>query len=283
MDDAVGPVGTAGAGPSAARSIGALRVLDLSVDISEAHPAWYVYDPPYRADFHVTYDAPPSHSLPFGGGGYFSRTLTGEEHLGTHYDVPAHVIPGPASGLPNAGPAGELTTDKVALDRLHGPGLVVDCTGYLDNAPNGRSPVIPRSHLEAWEQAHGPIEAGSCVLLRTDYTDRYYRPYPEGRRFMYEPVVAKSAPGWPAPSEDALEWLASKGVGLVGIDGSGIGPVEGDYGVHVAGLKHGMVFVEKLIGLGELPPRGSYFIFLPIKVIGGGAAPGRAIAFVSRV
>ena len=31
-----------------------MEVIDLSVDISEVHPASYIYDPAYRADVHVT-------------------------------------------------------------------------------------------------------------------------------------------------------------------------------------------------------------------------------------
>lgn len=259
-----------------------MELIDLSVDISESHPAWYIYDPAYRAELHVTYDSPPSPTLPFGGGGFFSRTLTGEEHLGTHFDAPAHVIPPPDSGQPDAGPAGDLTTDRVPFDRFHGPALVIDCTSFLDQAPGGVSPVIPKEHLISWEAVHGRIEPRSCVLLRTDYTDRYYRPYPEGRRFMHDPIVLKNVPGWPAPAVDALDWLGARGVALVGTDGSGMGPVEGDHAAHVAGLKHGILYVEKLVGLSQLAPRGAYFIFLPIKVVGGGAAPGRAVALVSR-
>jgi kynurenine formamidase len=39
-----------------------------------------------------------------------------------------------------------------------------------------------------------------------------------------------------------------------------------------------MVFVEALTGLEQLPPRGAWFLFLPIKLVAGTGGPGRAVA-----
>ena len=41
-----------------------------------------------------------------------------------------------------------------------------------------------------------------------------------------------------------------------------------------------MMYLELLANLKALPPRGAYFIFLPLKIKGGSAGPGRAIALV---
>ena len=38
------------------------------------------------------------------------------------------------------------------------------------------------------------------VLFHSGYSDAYYKPLPEGLRMTFEPVVAKTKPGWPAPS-----------------------------------------------------------------------------------
>jgi len=40
------------------------------------------------------------------------------------------------------------------------------------------------------------------------------------------------------------------------------------------------MYVELLANLKEVPPRGAFFIFLPIKIKGGSAGPGRAVALV---
>jgi kynurenine formamidase len=41
-----------------------------------------------------------------------------------------------------------------------------------------------------------------------------------------------------------------------------------------------MLVVEKLINLSKLPPRGAYYIFLPLKLENGTGSPGRAIAVI---
>ncbi len=64
----------------------------------------------------------------------------------------------------------------------------------------------------------------------------------------------------------------------MGTDGLSIGPAEGGGPTHLAGLSHGMVFVEALTGLDRLPPRGAWFLFLPLNLVDGTGAPGRALA-----
>lgn len=39
-----------------------------------------------------------------------------------------------------------------------------------------------------------------------------------------------------------------------------------------------MAIVEALSGLGQLPPRGAWFLFLPIRLVDGTGGPGRALA-----
>ncbi len=43
-----------------------------------------------------------------------------------------------------------------------------------------------------------------------------------------------------------------------------------------------MLFLELLANLRRLPPRGALFIFLPLKIEGGSAGPGRAIALLPK-
>jgi kynurenine formamidase len=38
-----------------------------------------------------------------------------------------------------------------------------------------------------------------------------------------------------------------------------------------------MTFVEALGGLAVLPPRGAWFLFLPLRLAGGTGGPGRAL------
>jgi hypothetical protein len=64
----------------------------------------------------------------------------------------------------------------------------------------------------------------------------------------------------------------------VGTDGFSIGPADAGASAHLARLPHGMTFVEALAGLRRLPPRGAWFLFLPIRLAGGTGSPGRALA-----
>jgi kynurenine formamidase len=76
------------------------------------------------------------------------------------------------------------------------------------------------------------------------------------------------APGWPAPTPETISLVKDRGVSCIGTDGLSMGPAEGGAPVHLAGLPHGAIFVEALAGLDPLPPRGAWFLFLPLRLAG---------------
>ena len=90
-----------------------------------------------------------------------------------------------------------------------------------------------------------------------------------------EPAPAQATPGIPA-----LQLLLDRGVTTIGLDGVSVGASHDGVPAHVFGLGQGMMYVELLANLRELPPRGAFFIFLPLKIEGGSAGPGRAVALV---
>lgn len=67
---------------------------------------------------------------------------------------------------------------------------------------------------------------------------------------------------------------------MLGTDFLRIGLLQDDCEAHTASRNLVMMIIEKLINLSKLPPRNSYFIFLPHKYekINGGL--GRAMAIV---
>lgn len=101
-----------------------------------------------------------------------------------------------------------------------------------------------------------------------------------GSRYVSDPLVAESRHGWPSPTAEAVRRLLDRGVRCLGTDGVSIGAVDDGEPAHTAGLANGMTFIEALCNLEALPPRGAFFLFLPIKVRGGTGGPGRAIAFL---
>lgn len=215
-------------------------------------------------------------------GYYFTRYMIMEEHTGTHMDAPAHFIPQESTGLPHAGPTGDLTAEKIPLEQLIGPAVVIDCTSLRGKAKPGESPLITVDFLLAWEKANGTLKKGDVALLRTDWTDDTYRRFPEGRAFGMDVVMDKITPGWPAPDVPAMELLAERGIRMLGVDTGSTGSLQDDPGPHWAGLGAGMVFIERLTNLKRLPTRGAGFIFLGLKLEGGSGAAGRAIGLVPR-
>jgi hypothetical protein len=87
----------------------------------------------------------------------------------------------------------------------------------------------------------------------------------------------------PGLSEGAAHLLAERGVKLVGGDtptiDSDANPTEPAHRVLLP--KHILV-LENAKNLGELPPKGAYFIGLPLRIKDGTGCPVRAIALVPR-
>jgi len=272
---------------AATHDLGALagqaRIVDLTVLIGEDLPAHWGANPPFARwtnnwftkDRNV-YDTTAVNSV----GPYYSQRYVLDEHTGTQSDFPAHFVPPPDSGLPGAGPQGLVTGDKYPLSRMTGPAVVIDVTDIRDEAEPGFSAPITVERIQAWEAENGAVEAGDVVLFYSGYSDAYYKTFPEGARLTYEPVVLKSAPGWPSPTPEVMDYLHNKGVWHMGTDGPSMGPVENGQPTHLAGLSLGMSWEELLINLGELPTRGAYYIALPLKVVDQSGSPSRAIAFV---
>jgi kynurenine formamidase len=255
------------------------RIVDLSLPLAENLPCSWPGAVPYR---HTLYDWFESRETELGPvvskGRFHTRWLMMPEHTGTHFDAPTHWVPPPGSGLPGAGEAGAISSDRVPLEQLTGRAVVIDVTGTVGNAAPGESPRIEAAALEAFEAEHGRIEPDEIVLLRTDWDSRYVEG-PGGRGYVVD-CVGGRVPAWPAPTEAAVELLVERGVRCLGVDTPSVGAAEDGYAAHVAGLSRGVVYVEGLARLAELPVRGAIFVFLPVRVRGGSGAPGRAVALI---
>jgi isatin hydrolase len=257
-------------------------VVDLSVMDGERWPCWWPTQMPFQQkvwNWFADMDAPAPVRASMGPVNI--RWITLDDHCGTHVDAPSHFIPPANSGLPHASPLGTQSGEQIPLVDLMGPAAVVDVTALAGAGTPGTSPWITPDHLRAWEAQYGPFRRGDIVLLRTGW-DRHYRPWPEGRAYAYDAVVAGTGLGWPAPSAATVEHIHGRGVVTLGIDAPSIGAVHDPMTPHYAGLERGMRYVENLTGLDRLPARGAYFVFLPIKVEGASGCPGRAMALLPR-
>ncbi len=249
------------------------RFVDLSLLVAPEYPCTWPASgfPPFHMNHYVSIGRTSA---------YNSDVLLIDGNTGTQMDVPPHSIPHPDTNLPNAGPYGRMYTDKVPAWQFGGEACVVDCRDLIDSAPNGQSALVKKDRIIAWEREHRPLEPGDIVLFMSGYTDRFYKPLPEGRRFLADPVEGR-APAYPDPDPECMEYLASRKVMALGTDSASMGPLP-DLAepTHLAGLKYGMIWTESATNLGALPPTGAFYCLLAPKHADGLYGEGRAIAIV---
>jgi kynurenine formamidase len=257
--------------PAAAleKIVGSERVVDLSVIVDQFYPAFQQESQEFLM---IPQNVPGPNPQGYRGPSY-EVIMIHDDHTGTHCDSPSHQLPSVESGLPNASPMAKVTVEQLEPRQMMGTACVIDCTDLLAQVDRSTSlsPIITREKVEAWEKEHGALQKGDIVLFRTDWTDLYYKQFPEGLLFTRH---------HPSPNGRTMEYLVEKGVKLVGVDTLGLGMFQDDYEPHLVAMKAGMIIVEKLTRLGELPTRGAFFIFLPVKIKGAGGGIGRAIAIV---
>lgn len=143
----------------------------------------------------------------------------------------------------DAGPA----IDQVDLGAYVGPALVVDVSGIreigADDLTRAGPSVLPR------------------VLLKTGG-------WPDHARFP-ESI--------PTLTEGAVEWLASRGVALLGVDVPSVDALDSkDLPNHHALRRRGIAILESL-DLSEVPPGSYELIALPLRLVGADGSPVRAM------
>jgi arylformamidase len=162
-------------------------------------------------------------------------------NTGTYLDVPSHRF---ADGADLAG---------VSLDHL------VDLPGLVIRLPESTT-AVDRLLVAPYDVR------GKAVLLHTGW-DRHWG------------TDAYGGGGHPYLTADASEDLAARGATLVGIDSVSVDDLtDGARPAHTILLRHGVIIVEHLRGLGDLPPAGFRFHAAPPMVAGLGTFPVRAYA-----
>lgn len=260
---------------------GSSRLVDLTLLLAEDLPCWWSTHMPYQHKTFNYFTDRPDDAAPLLSrtGPYQTRWLLIDEHTGTHLDAPAHFVPPPGSGLPNADELGAVTVDRVPLEQLAGQAAVIDVPEELPGGAPGVSPAIGPDVLDEHERRFGRVEPGTVVLFRTGW-DRRYLPGAAGSGYCFDALVAGTGPGWPAPEVPIMNELLARGVRCVGTDAPSMGSAHDGGPVHIVGLSAGAVYVEALCGLDRLPARGAYFLFAPLRIARGSGAPGRALAWV---
>ena len=249
------------------------RFVDHSLLVAPDYPATWPAAPFPR--FQIT------HQRTIGpDSAYNVDSLLIDGNTGTQLDVPPHSVARPELGRPKSGPLGLAYTDRIEAWQFGGEACVVDVRDLLDQAPNGTSPLVLLRHVERFEQKNRRLRFGDVVLFRSDYSDTYYRPLPEGRRYIAD-ILDRKAPGYPDPDPECMDFLAGRKVMTLGTDSASMGPLPNlAEPTHYAGLKHGMIWTEGATNLGSLPSTGAFYTMLGPRHKDGPYGEGRAFSIV---
>lgn len=230
-------------------------LVDLTHDFADDTIYW-----PTASGFEFVID---SRGMTEKGYWYEANTIRTAEHGGTHLDAPVHFA------------QGKTATEQIPLERLIAPAVVIDvrvpCTADRDYQ-------VSSTDLDTFEREHGPIGAGTIVLLWTGFGEHW----PDARRYLgteergEEAVEKLSFPGL-HPSGAA--WLVERDIAAVGIDTASI-----DRGASQLFETHRELFAqdipvfENVAHLDRVPTRGATVIALPMKIRGGSGGPLRIVA-----
>jgi kynurenine formamidase len=237
-------------------------------------------------------------------GPFFALTHLLDSMAGTHAVLPSFSLPSSREERDSAElaireavatherrygplPASTTTTEEADLAAMIGPAHVVDVRGtrghggFAPGRPAG--PVINRAFLEEHE-ARRPFLPGEVVILHSGFTDDHFRPLPAApeKDGLFAAPLAGLAEGWPAPTPEAVQWLADRGIRCIGTDGPTLGGVDPreSRSVEWMAATRGMVVVEGLTNVGAIADRDAFFLFAPVKIAGTRGGYGRALALV---
>jgi len=198
-----------------------------------------------------------------GGYWYATHRFRAAEHGGTHMDAPVHFG------------RGRRSAEAVPLDRLVGPGVVVDVREACTRDPDHR---VGAAAFERFEAEHGRIPEGTIVLVRTGFG----RHWPDRERYLGTDRRGPEAVAelhFPGLHPEAARWLVARKVAAVGIDTASIDPGQSRaFRSHRILAAAEMPAFENVARLESLPARGFSVIALPMKIRGGTGAPLRIVA-----
>jgi kynurenine formamidase len=251
------------AAPSPARpqpiDVSRYRLVDLTHAFGRQSLYWPNSPSAFRLDT-LAYGMTP------GGFFYSAFAFTAPEHGGTHLDAPLHFA------------GGKNSVDKIPLEQLIAPAVVIDISQRSANDPDYRASA---EDVLAFERRHGRIEPGTIVLLRTGWSSRW----PDRVRYFGDDTPDRTTqlhfPGFGADAARLL--VEQRRVAVLGIDAASIdhGPST-DFVVHRIAMAANVPALENLTNLDRLPPRGATVVALPMKIEGGSGGPLRAVALVPR-
>jgi kynurenine formamidase len=165
---------------------------------------------------------------------------------------------------------GRRSTDELTPAQWIASIRVVDVSRACDK---DRDYLATVEDLRRHERAHGRVQPGSAVLLRTGWDGRW------STRERYFGLGQDERPHHPGVEPSLARELAARRAELVGIDAPDIdGGFGTDQGASRVLAAANIPVLGNLAGLAALPPRGATLIAAPLKVRGGATVPARVFA-----
>jgi D-alanyl-D-alanine dipeptidase/kynurenine formamidase len=259
--DAIGraaAVASAGEAAPVATDLGRARVIDLTY----AFDADTLYWPNAPHGFtleRLAYGRSPA------GFFYAANAFCAPEHGGTHLDAPIHFA------------ADHWTADAIPVDRLLGPGVVID---VVDAVKENRDYRATAADVRRFEARHGRIPAGAIVLLRTGWGALW----PNRGLYFGDDVPGRTtALHFPSWGREAAELLVrERRVSALAVDTPSIdyGPSQ-DFLVHRIASAANVLGLENVANAEQVPEAGAWIVALPMKIAGGSGGPVRIVALVT--
>ena len=181
--------------------------------------------------------------------GVRNTTMTCSIHTGTHIDAPSHFIEDGAA------------IDEVPIDRFYRPGVSLDLRDLAQPA----SPIT-LEHLK--KAGFNPSEVrDAIVMLASGWTDQAWR---SEKLYETNPYLA----------EDAAEALAEAAPSALGLDFA----VDDTrpWPNHTILLGTGVLLIENLMRLPELPRDGFQVMAFPLNLVGENGGPTRVVVELGR-
>jgi kynurenine formamidase len=249
-----------------ALSSGTVKVIDLSQPLGPETPVISLPEQfgkswPFHVEEVSHYDSR--------GPAWYWNNITCGEHTGTHFDAPVHWATG--KDYP------QNTTDTIAVERLVAPACVIDISAEAAKNPDF---LLTKEHALQWEKTHGEIEAGSWVLMRSDWSKRA-----GAAAFLNADEQGMHTPG---PDPALVAFLVNErkvmgfGTECVGTDAGQAFLFDPPFPCHVMMHGNNKFGLASLANLDQLPAKGAIVVTPPLKIVNGSGSPCRVLALVSQ-
>lgn len=213
-----------------------MRIVDISMPLSPATCPPLDYP-------HVVMESLRSHDRD----GFESDKICQAIHTATHIDAPYHFY------------RDGITIEQVALERLIGPGQVVDLRETV-----GAGDFITTDHLKSAD-VDGDL-SDVRLILYSGWAEEHW-----DRDDLYTDA--------PHLAEEAAVYLRDLGISALGVDFP-VDPVPSSFPVHKVMLGSGIPLIENVVNMSDLIDRDFTLVAAPVKLMGGDGAPSRVVALL---